>query len=345
MRTPGEAAPKRLGPIIFEEGLPPPRDPEPAAAPPPPDAEPVEELAAARAIRAAAHRPSRSGQIVWGALVGLVSLGASIAFYDFVYGLFARNPALGALALGLGGTVAFGALGFALRELAGLARLERVDRVRAGAEKALTENNRDAAVAALRLLARLYRARPDLDWGVAKLRDREADLFDPDGLIGHAERALMADLDKQAEQAVARAARSVAAITAFVPMALVDVLAALYVNLRMIRQIAEIYGGRAGWLGSWRLLRAVAGHLVATGVVSLGDDMLGPAFGGGAVAKLSRRFGEGLINGALTARVGAAAIDVCRPLPFHAFRRPSGRKLAAGALTNFGRAGASEKTA
>jgi putative membrane protein len=100
----------------------------------------------------------------------------------------------------------------------------------------------------------------------------------------------------------------------------------------MIRAVAEIYGGRAGWLGSWRLLKAVAGHLVATGAVAMGDDLLGPLVGGGVLAKLSRRFGEGLVNGALTARVGAAAIEVCRPLPFIARPRPSGRALAAQAL-------------
>ncbi|TVQ56470.1 MAG: DUF697 domain-containing protein [Rhodobacteraceae bacterium] len=334
----------RIGPVIFEDALPPPRDAEPAAAPPPPDAPVIEDAAAARAIRAAARRPTRFGQIVWGALVALIGLGASIAAYDFVFALFARNPVLGSVALALAAVVGLGALGFALKELAGLARLGRIDAVRAGAEKALAASDRKQAVASLRSLSRLYKARPDLEWGVSKLRDREADLFDAEGLISHAERALMEGLDKRAEQTVARASRSVAAITAFVPMALIDVLSALYVNLRMIRQIAEIYGGRAGWLGSWRLLRAVAGHLVATGVVSLGDDMLGPAFGGGALAKISRRFGEGLVNGALTARVGAAAIDVCRPLPFHVFRRPSGRTLAASALTNFGRGGASEKT-
>jgi len=35
-----------------------------------------------------------------------------------------------------------------------------------------------------------------------------------------------------------------------------------------------------------------------------------------------RRFGEGVVNGALTARVGIAAMEVCRPLPFMAQPRP-----------------------
>jgi len=63
-------------------------------------------------------------------------------------------------------------------------------------------------------------------------------------------------------------------------------------------------------------MRAVATHLIATGAVGVADDMIGTVAGGGLAAKLSRRFGEGIINGALTARVGLAAMDVCRPMAF-----------------------------
>jgi putative membrane protein len=101
----------------------------------------------------------------------------------------------------------------------------------------------------------------------------------------------------------------------------------------MIRRIAEIYGGRSGTHGSWRLTRAVMSHLVATGAVAVGDDMLEPILGGGLLAKLSRRFGEGLVNGALTARVGVAAMEVCRPLPFTRAPRPSARSIVRTALS------------
>ena len=101
----------------------------------------------------------------------------------------------------------------------------------------------------------------------------------------------------------------------------------------MIRRIAEIYGGKAGPLGNWRLTRTVLGHLVATGAVAVGDDLISSVAGGGIVSKISRRFGEGVINGALTARVGVAAMEVCRPLPFVARKRPSVSGLVKGALT------------
>jgi len=143
---------------------------------------------------------------------------------------------------------------------------------------------------------------------------------------------------------VESAARQVATVTALVPLALADVAAAFAANLRMIRRIAEIYGGRSGTIGAWRLTRAVLTHLVATGAVAVGDDMIHSIAGGGLVGRLSRRFGEGVVNGALTARVGVAALEVCRPLPFVRTERPSVSALVRRALSGlFASAGAAPK--
>jgi putative membrane protein len=118
-----------------------------------------------------------------------------------------------------------------------------------------------------------------------------------------------------------------------VPIALADVLTALVSSLRMIRRVAAIYGGRPGLVSSWRLTRTVLAHLAATGAVAAGDDLLEPILGGSVLSKVSRRFGEGLVNGALSARVGLAAMEVCRPMPFSQTRRPSTRKVVQRALT------------
>ena len=104
-------------------------------------------------------------------------------------------------------------------------------------------------------------------------------------------------------------------------------------NMGMIRAVAEIYGGRSGSLGSWRLLRRVFVALLAAGALALTDDLIGSFAGGGVLSKLSRRFGEGVVNGALTARVGLAAIDLCRPLPWVAQKRPGVSATVGRALT------------
>ena len=65
----------------------------------------------------------------------------------------------------------------------------------------------------------------------------------------------------------------------------------------------------------------------------MGDDLIHSVAGGGLLSKLSRRFGEGVVNGALTARVGVAAMEVCRPLPFRVLPKPRVTALVQRALT------------
>ncbi len=285
------------------------------------------------AVQLASRRPSRLLRWFWGLLGTLFGAVISVAAWDFVTGLIARSPLLGWGVTALVGVFLLVSLIMILRELAGFARLRRVDALRAGADAALASGKPDQAHRVLDQLQRLYRGRPDTAWGRDRMAEQRGDLMDADALLALAERELLTPLDKAATLEVEAASRQVATVTALVPLALADVVVALSANVRMIRRIAEIYGGRAGTLGSWRLLRAVMTHLVATGAVAVGDDLIGSLAGGGVLAKISRRFGEGLVNGALTARVGVAAMEVCRPLPFVAVKRPSVSGLVKRALT------------
>ncbi len=276
-----------------------------------------------RLVSAGARPPSRLARWFWGLFLSLAGFGVSLWAWDRINALIARNPLLGTVALTL--TVAFVlvCLAIVLRELAGFARLQRIDSIRAAAQRVLDAEDLSGARSVCKRLSALYGGRADQEWGMQRLEARAGELFDADGLLGLAETELLVALDKAAIAHVEAASRQVATVTAIVPLALADVVTALTANLRMIRRIAEVYGGRAGLFGSWRLARSVMAHLVATGAVAVGDDLIGSVAGGGVLSKISRRFGEGMINGALTARVGVAAMEVCRPLPFRLSARPS----------------------
>ena len=316
---------KPTGPVLIpldETG------PSPAEAPPVEDAPKGEAMTTLAAL--ATRRPSRLARWFWGSLGALVTLALSVAAYEFVESLVARNAVLGAVALALLGVFLAVCLIIFIREWAGLARLSRLDALQHDAAEADTP---DKARAVTERLVALYRGRADMEWPLTRFAERREDTFDASAHLALAETELLVPLDAAAMNEVQAAARQVATVTAVVPLALADVVAALTSNLRMIRRIATVYGGRGGTLGSWRLTRAVFTHLVATGAVAVGDDMLGSVAGGGILSKLSRRFGEGLINGALTARVGVAAIEVCRPLPFTATKRPAVSALVSRAVT------------
>src|SRR5262249_58317639 len=130
-----------------------------------------------------------------------------------------------------------------------------------------------------------------------------------------------------ARRSITRSAKRVATVTAMSPMALIAVSYVLIENLRLLRTLAALYGGRPGFFGLMRLAHLVLAHLVATGGVALTDDLLGQFLGQDILRRLSRRLGEGAINGALTARGGIAAIPGARPLPFRAVQPPRGRDV------------------
>ncbi|WP_370304567.1 YcjF family protein [Pseudooceanicola sp.] len=305
-----------------------------AAAPPVPESTPeVEGRAMQIAARVAARPPSRLARWFWGLVAAALGAVISVAAWDFVTGLLDRWPVLGWAVTAVFAALLAVALLIALREIAAFARLGRIDSLHRAADAALAADDVAAARAVVARLTGFYAGREETRWGRARLAERAGEQFDAAAVLALAEAELLAPLDQAAAREVEAAARQVATVTALVPLALADVVAALTANLRMIRRVAEIYGGRSGLLGSWRLTRAVFAHLVATGAVAVGDDLLEPVLGGTVLAKLSRRFGEGLVNGALAARVGVAAMEVCRPLPFGPGRRPSVRGIVRGALT------------
>ncbi|MEL6644342.1 MAG: TIGR01620 family protein [Pseudomonadota bacterium] len=322
----------RSGPVLIEIDD---TNPSPAEAAPVIDTEAATPSGQAMQTMAtlAARQPSPLARWFWRLFSALAVFGLSIWAYDFVTGLVLRNPVLGYIALGLLGLFLAVCLAIVIREWAALARLSRLDKIHEAAEAARSTNDVAAARDVTKKIATLYAGRDELRWGMDRVRARMPDAVDADALFQVIEADLIAPLDAAATREVEAAARQVATVTALVPIALADVAAALTANLRMIRRISEIYGGRSGALGGWRLTRAVFSHLVATGAVAVGDDLIGSVAGGGILSKVSRRFGEGLINGALTARVGVAAMEVSRPLPFGKDRRPSVTGIVKRALT------------
>lgn len=322
------------GPVLFDlEASQAPR-PQVAEAPPVPDVIPIapQGQAMQAAARLAARKPSKLVRLFWALAVALIGAVVSISAWSFITDLIARYPLVGWGMTVLLATFLLVLVLLALRELAAFGRLSRLDGLRHAAAKALAQEDLSAARQVTDRLVALYKGREDTRWGRDRLAELRGDQMDAQGLLRLAEAELLGPLDLAASREIEAAARQVATVTALVPLALADVAAALTANLRMIRRVAEIYGGRSGFFGSWRLTRAVLSHLVATGAVAVGDDLLEPILGGTIIAKLSRRFGEGMVNGALTARVGVAAMDVCRPLPFDEGKRPKVRTVIANAL-------------
>ncbi len=270
---------------------------------------------------AAATRPDGAARFGWGAMLfsalgGLAAIAAGIWFARFVSVAFGRDDWIGWAAIGLSAIASLAALAIILREIARLWRLQRLDGLRKAANQAVLKPDLKTEAAIADRLTGLFEGRPELAWSLARFRQHQRDIRDAGDLLILADRELLAPLDVIARRTVMTSCRRVATVTAMSPWALIAFVFVTYESLRMIRNVAALYGGRPGFIGVFRLARIVTGNLIAAGGVALTDDLLGQFLGQDVLHRLSRRLGEGAFNGALVARLGTAAIDVARPLPY-----------------------------
>jgi putative membrane protein len=272
------------------------------------------------------------GTLFWSALGGLVTLGLGLAVTRLIEDLFARSDSLGYLALALAVLAAAALAALVGREIAGLARLNAVERLRERAQAAIAADDRESAQAVVRDLLAVERVEPRLARARADMQAHLGEIIDGADLVRLAERELMEPLDQEARRLVASAAKRVSVVTAVSPRAAVDMAFVLITVVTLVRRLADLYGARPGALGLVRLLRLTITHLAVTGGMAASDSLIQQMLGHGVAAKLSARLGEGVLNGLLTARLGLAAIEVSRPLPFAALPKPAVGDLAGDLL-------------
>lgn len=285
--------------------------PEP---PPPGDAGPTVTEPASDA--AAQDRSASIGGLFLSAVLGLAVLALTVSVSSFISQALAREDWIGWIATGLLAVVIATGVVIVMRELVGLVRLGRLTRLRQNAETALAARDAKRERETVTALTAAFRGRRDLAWNLARLRDHAGDVRDPGDLLRLADRELLAPLDAKARRLVVKSAKRVSVVTALSPMVWIGMLFVTVENLRLLKALATLYGGRPGGIGALRLARMVITHIVATGGLALTDDLFGQFVGQDLLRRVSRRLGEGMFNGALTARIGTAAIEVTRPLPF-----------------------------
>ena len=260
--------------------------------------------------------------LFWSAAGALISIALGLWVDSLIEALFARFVALGWIAVALVAVAAVSLAALVVREIGGVLRQKRIAELHARLAAAHLADDREAARGGVRDLAALYAARPDTASARAHLDELTREIVDARDLLEIAERTLVRPLDAQAQRQIALAAKRVSAVTTLSPRALLDVLFVGGQAVRLVRRIAEIYGGRPGLLGLVRIARSVVSHLAITGGMAVGDSLVQQVVGHGIAARLSARLGEGVLNGLLTARVGLSAMAVCRPLPFLGEKQP-----------------------
>ena len=262
------------------------------------------------------------GKILTGALGVLVSFAVGIWTEDLIQALFARAGWLGwtALAVALIALAAF--IAIITRELLALRRLASVQHLRRDSADAAERDDMAAARKAVDELRAIAANLPETARGRQLLDGLTDDIIDGRDLIRLAETEILRPLDREARALILNASKRVSIVTAISPRALVDIGYVIFESARLIRRLSQLYGGRPGTLGFIKLARRVLAHLAVTGTIAMGDSVIQQLVGQGLASRLSAKLGEGVVNGLMTARIGIAAMEVVRPFPFNAEKRP-----------------------
>lgn len=265
----------------------------------------------------------RLGRWLFGALAALVLVALGFDTADLLARAFAASLALGVLVALLAVTAGIAALAMLVNELLSLRRLRRIEELRDEAGRLAADAVGGRADRFAGSLVALYADRRELAPALARVRDHVTDAHDEHEVVRLLDREVLGPLDRAAYQRVLRASRDTAVATALSPAALLDFAVVLWRNLKLVREIAALYGARPGYVGSLRLLRRMLANIAVAGVTESAHHVAVEALGGSLAAAISTRMGQGVINGLLTARVGLTAMHLCRPIAFGPDNRPS----------------------
>ncbi|SDK26847.1 TIGR01620 family protein [Microbulbifer yueqingensis] len=158
---------------------------------------------------------------------------------------------------------------------------------------------------------------------LARVLEETPDYYDSSELLRHLEVTFLEALDQEALRRIVRQATSTGALVGLSPFATLDVLVALRQSLRMIDDVAQIYGVRPSMVIRWRLFKKVLALVAYSGASEYAVSELWPELvGDSMLSTVSARLGQGMGASLFMGRIGLATLQACRPIPFTEKQRP-----------------------
>ncbi|WP_444888601.1 TIGR01620 family protein [Microbulbifer sp. JMSA008] len=156
-----------------------------------------------------------------------------------------------------------------------------------------------------------------------RVLDEAPDYYDSSELLQHLEVTFLDALDQEAQRRVVRHATATGALVGLSPFASIDILVALRQSLRMIDDVAQIYGIQPSLVVRWRLFKKVLALVAYSGASEYAISEIWPDLvGDSVVSTVSTRLGQGVGASFFVARIGLSAMQSCRPIPFTEKQRP-----------------------
>ncbi len=267
----------------------------------------------------------------WLWLVG--SLGLLLVFmllldtYYFVIQQFSSSLLLGILFLGLIVTAIAATLMLSWRAYQNIRTLRTVAALQREGQKLIEIDAYGNAIPYLNKIVQFYNHRPEVKTRLESFYLNLNDSYHDRELCHLFSTHVIKEIDQQAYGIVVQRSKETALMVMISQIAILDAVLTLWRNVRMIRDVATLYGGRPGFLGSMSLITAVLQNLIYADVSELVAESVAEILGGSMLSIMSAQAAQGLGSGVMTARVGLQAIKACRPLPFSEEEKPRLRDI------------------
>lgn len=176
-------------------------------------------------------------------------------------------------------------------------------------------------------LKRFYIDKPQIVY-LQRCIDKLPDYSNDREVIDHIDRAFLQPLDKEALRRISNFSLQTGAAVAVSPWAALDMLLSLWRSIKMIDDVAQVYGMRPSLANRYKLLRLVIHQLAFVGATEIVIDQVVDEFGSSTLTSIaSARMGQGLGAGIYTARIGIAAMCVSRPIEFSKNTKPKTKSV------------------
>ena len=129
-------------------------------------------------------------------------------------------------------------------------------------------------------------------------------------------RDVLTQVDEKALKKVSKYATESVVLVALSPIAIIDMLLMLWRNIKMLNEVASLYGLKLGYWSRIKLIKQVLVNLVYAGASELLADIGSQVVAAELMGKFSARLAQGLGAGMLTARLGLKVMHLARPIAF-----------------------------
>ncbi|SIS41421.1 TIGR01620 family protein [Neptunomonas antarctica] len=261
-----------------------------------------------------APKKRRWANVFTASIITLLSAGVIGEVYRLINWGFETHLVLGVTFAALTSITAISGVVWTWKGLKGLRQLKQTEALHAEAQALRGQKTHGQAISLLKKLDSYYENTPINRSFKEALRQVDSAYNDGE-IIHYISNHALKEQDEAARRCVHRYSVQSGIMVALSPYATFDMWLVGWRNLKMLREITDIYGISPGATTQWSLLKKVLHNIAFAGLSEMTIHAGSQILSSSLTASISARAGQGIGAGLFTARSGLQAIRLCRPLP------------------------------